>query len=95
MEVADRSDFDLSWIQDKLDLEGYFAGLLRSGVATRHEWVRKDIERNRELVREVWREGDELWYWRYRIGGGVSGSDGLVLLRGGEVFRVWCNGRIL
>jgi len=95
MELADIASFDLAWLQDKLDPDVYFEGLLQSGVARRHEWVRQEILRNQNLVRQVWCEGDELWYWRFRIQGGISGSDGLVLLRNGRVFRVWCNGRIL
>jgi hypothetical protein len=95
MEIADTTDFDLSWLEQKLEPESYFTGLLQSRVARRSEFMRKEIERDRELVREVWHERDELWYWRYRIGGGISGADGLVILRDGKVHTVWCNGRIL
>jgi hypothetical protein len=95
VQVFALSEFDRSWIQEKLEPEDYFTRLLRSGVALRNAWMREDIESNRQMVREIWCEGDELWYWRYRINGGISGIDGLVLLRGGEVVRAWCNGRIL
>ena len=95
MQVVEGLDFDRSWLQDKLEPNDYFARALESGVARRHAWVRAENEANRQMVGEVWCEGDELWYWRNRINGGISGTDGLVLLRNGEVVRVWCNGIIL
>jgi hypothetical protein len=95
MQASEVTGFERSWLQDRLDPEEYFARLFHSSVAQRRSWVREQIETNQQMVREVWCEGDELRYWRFRIGGGVSGADGLALLRNGEVVQVWSNGRIL
>jgi hypothetical protein len=89
MEALDAARFDRSWLQQRLEPDEYFGRLLESSVAKRHTRVREEIETNRRLVNEMWCEGDQLWYWRFRIDGGISGSDGLALLRAGEVFRVW------
>ena len=95
LQVGDPTEFDRSWLEERVDPEEYFSRLLERGVAQRTSWVRDEIEADCQLVREVWSEGDELWYWRFRIRGGISGIAGLVLMRNGEVFRLWCGPRIL
>lgn len=95
MQVMAEAHFDRSCLEFKLDPEHYFTKLLESGAAKRHASMREEFENNRKMVQKVWREGDELWYWRYRIDGGISGSDGLVVLRHGEIVQAWCNGCIL
>jgi hypothetical protein len=87
MEVVNPATFDRSTLRERLEPpEEYFARLLGSGVAQRHAWAREMLVAQRELVREVWQDGDELWSWRTTPRWGACG---LVVLRGGEVVRVW------
>jgi hypothetical protein len=87
--------FDRSWLRAKLDPEEYFLRLLQSRPATRSAAFREEVVQDREKVREVWKEGDELWFWQSFIGEGPSGAIGLAVLRDGEVFRAWSTGFVL
>jgi hypothetical protein len=87
VELVDPAVFDRSTLRELLEPpEAHFARLLGSGVAQRHAWVREMLATERELVREVWQDGDELWRWQTTP---QWGACGLVVLRAGEVVRVW------
>jgi hypothetical protein len=95
MQALNIAGFDRSRLEVRLEPKAYFTRLLESGPALRRAWIREDIENRRKLLTEVWRDGDEVWYWRYRIDGGISGSDGLAIVRNGELAYVWSFGFIL
>jgi hypothetical protein len=61
VEVIDPATFDRSKLRERLEPpEAHFARLLSSRVAQRHGWVREMLAAERDLVREVWQDGDEL-----------------------------------
>jgi hypothetical protein len=95
MEPVAAKDFDRAWLVTRLQPREYFARCLQSSLAQRREWYREWVEGNQAKVQEVWQDGDELWYWRYRIDGGISGSDGLALLRADKVVNIWYYATIL
>jgi hypothetical protein len=87
VEVIGSTTFDRSTLRERLEPpEVHFARLLSSGVAQRHAWARQILVAQRELVCEVWQDGDELWSWQTTPHGGAFG---LLVLRGGDLVRVW------
>ena len=86
MEIIDPATFDRSTLRERLDPpQTHFARLLSLGVAQRTAWVRELLAAERELVSEVWQDGDELWRWS--TAPPYWGACGLVVLRADEVVR--------